>query len=124
MIIVLSIFSLAISYLLPLLSNKAIPSNILNYTFESTIAIIILISFMFPIVFKYGSTNGRIKMLTIFFVISITIGIGYKLLEPLNIFSSLNNINDYLNIIIPIISIIFLYISYSISCKIYQKKEF
>lgn len=124
MIIILSIFSLAISYILPLLSSKAIPSNILNYTFESTIAIIILISFMFPIVFKYGSTNGKIKMLTIFFVISIAIGIGYKLLEPLNIFSSLNNINDYLNIIIPIISIIFLYISYSISCKIYQKKEF
>lgn len=124
MIIILSIFSLAISYFLPLLSNKVIPTNILTDTFESAIAIIIIISFMFPIIIKYGSTNGRIKMLTIFFIISIAIGIGYKFITPLNHIPSLKNINNYLDIIIPIVSIIFLYLSYKISCKIYQKKEF
>lgn len=124
MIIILSIFSLTMSYFLPLLSNKVIPTNILTDTFESAIAIIIIISFMFPIIIKYGSTNGRIKMLTIFFIISVAIGIGYKFITPLNHIPSLKNINNYLNIIIPIVSIIFLYLSYKISCKIYQKKEF
>lgn len=83
-----------------------------------------IISLLYPVVFKFGATNGRIILFAVVFGIA---GIGALIANFVDITYIINRINgldSYSLIAIPIISIILLGISYLISNKIYQSKEF
>lgn len=85
---------------------------------------IIIISLLYPIVFKFGATNGRIILFAVIFGIA---GIGALVAQFVDITSIINMINgldNYSLIAIPIISVILLGMSYLISNRIYQHKEF
>lgn len=85
---------------------------------------IIIISLLYPIVFKFGATNGRIILFAVIFGIA---GIGALVAQFIDITSIINMINgldNYSLIAIPIISVILLGMSYLISNRIYQHKEF
>lgn len=85
---------------------------------------VIIISLLYPIVFKFGATNGRIILFA--FVIGIA-GLGTLISQFIDMTSAINMINrldNYSMIAIPIISVILLCISYLISNKIYKNKEF
>ena len=84
----------------------------------------IIISLLYPIVFKFGATNGRIILFAVVFGIA---GIGAliaQFVDTTPIINMINRLDSYSLIAIPIISVILIGISYLISNKIYQNKEF
>jgi ABC-2 type transport system permease protein len=84
----------------------------------------IIISLLYPIVFKFGATNGRIIL---FVVVFGAAGIGAliaQFVDMTSIINMINRLDSYSLIAIPIISVILIGISYLISNKIYQNKEF
>ena len=85
---------------------------------------VIIISLLYPIVFKFGATNGRIILFAVVFGVA---GIGALIAQFVDmtfIINMINGLDSYSLIAIPIISVILLVISYLISNRVYQHKEF
>ena len=85
---------------------------------------VIIISLLYPIVFKFGATNGRIILFVVVFGVA---GIGAliaQFVDMTSIINMINRLDSYSLIAIPVISIILLSISYVISNRIYKNKEF
>lgn len=123
--IILGIMTFAIS----IGANYAKTSNvnleeIIGSLMGTILSVVIIIALMYPTVFKFGSTNGRIIVFAVVFGI---IGIGalfVKFVDMTAFVNMINGLDKCSYIAIPIISIILLGISYLISNKIYQNKEF
>lgn len=96
-----------------------------SYLTGSLCALIILISVMFPVLFKYGSEKGRNAM----YIIGLSILIGTVFVKkvfglktiPLELTSFFDK---YGALLISILSLIILFVSYKISKKIYSRREF
>lgn len=98
--------------------------EIITSVMEAELSSIIIISLLYPVMFKFGSTNGRIILFSVIFAIT---GIGTlitRFVDTNYIINLINGLDNYLFILIFIISIISLIISYLISNKIYKNKEF
>lgn len=105
-------------------TNSINLDEIISSLMGTMLSSVIIISLLYPIVFKFGATNGRIILFAVVFGIA---GIGALIAQCIDmtpIINIINGLNNYLFIAIPIISIILLGISYLISNKIYQSKEF
>ena len=105
-------------------TNNINLGEILSSLMGTILSNVIIISLLYPIVFKFGATNGRIILFAVVFGIA---GIGAliaKFIDMPFIINMINGLDSYSLIAIPIISIILLGISYLISNKIYQSKEF
>ncbi len=98
--------------------------EIISSLMGTVLSSVIIISLLYPIVFKFGATNGRIILFAVVFGIA---GIGALIsnfVDMTSVINMINGLDNYSLIAIPIISIILLGISYLISNKIYQSKEF
>lgn len=105
-------------------TNSINLDEIISSLMGTMLSIVIIISLLYPIVFKFGATNGRIILFAVVFGIA---GIGTLIAQFIDmtpIINIINKLDNYLLIAIPIIYIILLGISYLISSKIYQNKEF
>ena len=112
---------LGISYIK---TNSINLDEIISSLMGTMLSSVIIISLLYPIVFKFGATNGRIILFAVVFGIA---GIGTLIAQFIDmtpIINIINKLDNYLLIAIPIIYIILLGISYLISSKIYQNKEF
>ena len=115
------ILSIAINY------TRTYPLNleeIISLLVGTILASVITISLFYPITFKFGSTNSRIILFSVIFILA---GIGTIISNFININFITNIINEIDNtpfILVPIISIVLLSISYLISTKIYKNREF
>ena len=105
-------------------TNSINLDEIISSLMGTMLSIVIINSLLYPIVFKFGATNGRIILFAVVFGIA---GIGTLIAQFIDmaaIINIINKLDNYLLIVIPIIYIILLGISYLISSKIYQNKEF
>lgn len=105
-------------------TNNINIEEIISSLMGTILSSVIIISLLYPIVFKFGATNGRIILFAVVFGIA---GIGAlisQFVDMTPIINMINELDNYVLIAIPIISIILLGISYLISNKIYQNKEF
>ena len=105
-------------------TNNINVDEIMSSLMETMLSSVIIISLLYPIVFKFGATNGRIILFAVVFGIA---GIGAlisQFVDMTYIINMINGLDSYSLIAIPIISAILLGISYLISNKIYQNKEF
>lgn len=105
-------------------TNSINLDEIISSLMGTMLSSVIIISLLYPIVFKFGATNGRIILFAVVFGI---VGIGTLIAQFIDmtpIINIINKLDNYLLIAIPIIYIILLGISYLISSKIYQNKEF
>lgn len=87
-------------------------------------AVVLLQAFMYPLIFKVGLEKGRIFLFVFFIGVSALLGLVFqniKISLPVEVIRFLDH---YLIVILPLVMIILLYISYKISEKIVQKKEF
>lgn len=96
-------------------------------TLSGMFGITLVEAIQIPSIYKWGAEKGRIQMfILIFLVVAIVIG-GAFLLSHLNLGIDIEMINNFLSdyglIILIITTIIMLYISYKISCKIYCRKS-
>lgn len=84
----------------------------------------ILVAFLYPIMIQYGALNGRIIIFIVVIGIGVIGAILSKYVDVNNLINQINSLESYGSILVPIISIILLGISYFISKKLFQKKEF
>lgn len=126
--ICLSAFAILFTYLLITISGMMNHHLNLEETAVTLLgcwsAVVLLQSFMYPLIFKVGLEKGRIFLFVFFIGVSALLGLVFqniKISLPVEVISFLNH---YLVIILPLVMIILLYISYKISEKIVQKKEF
>ena len=105
-------------------TNSINLDEIISSLMGTMLSSVIIITLLYPIVFKFGATNGRIILFAVVFGIA---GIGALIAQFVDmtfIINMINRLDNYAIVAIPIISVILLGISYLISNKIYQSKEF
>ena len=123
--VVLGIGALAIGIGISYTKTNSINlDEIISSLMGTMLSSVIIISLLYPIVFKFGATNGRIIL---FVVVFGAAGIGAliaQFVDMTSIINMINRLDSYSLIAIPIISVILIGISYLISNKIYQNKEF
>ena len=113
-----------LSFLIPYLSKSAINyETIIGSLVGNLFATILLLSFIYPAMYKFGPEKARIVLMVIIFCIAIIGGFFIKYIDLSSIVNMLDNIDKYLIAILPISMILMLYISYKISERIYLKKE-
>lgn len=124
-VVVSLILSFILSYLIATRQNNLDLNEIIMTTLGCGAGIIILISVLYPLIYKLGIEKGRIGIFIIAFGItglgSILLKSGVSIKMPTNIVTFFDS---YGMIIIPLIILIILFISYRISTHIYSKKEF
>ncbi len=105
-------------------TNSINLDEIMSSLMGTILSSVIIISLLYPIVFKFGATNGRIILFAVVFGVA---GIGALIAQFVDmtfIINMINGLDSYSLIAIPIISVILLVISYLISNRVYQHKEF
>ena len=87
-------------------------------------ATIIVQSIMYPVIYKFGLEKARIGIFVGVFGLSFLASLLSQFINFKPFFQQLNRLNNYWIFILPLITIIILYVSYKISEKIYKNKEF
>lgn len=116
-----SIISCIIAYVLTFFYEKSDISHSLSYIGGCLCGMLVAISLMYPLIFKYGSQKGRIAG----FVLIAGSGFVLGLLSKIKTFSTVvNSFETYFLIAFIVLTILMLIGSYIISVKIYSKREF
>ncbi len=118
--ILVLILAILISYLKGNISNLGETSLTMLVEFLATV---IILSIMYPIIFKFGIEKARLVIFILVFGIGILGGFLLKFIN-FDFLNSLSFLANYWFITILIITILVLIISYILSRKIYLKKEF
>ncbi len=126
--LVFVIMSFIISFISLLIMQKCVDNINLDIALVELVgclfAVFLIMSIMFPIMYKYGIEKGRIVLFLLSFGVT---GIAVLILKNIDLNISSNVIdffNNYYKILIPIITGLLIFASYNISEKIYSKKEF
>ncbi len=125
MTLIVSIITILLSFLISYMNTKTI-----NYelTFISMLGSIfgtlLVFSFMYPAIYKFGVEKARIGIFVVVFGIAIVGGLLSQYIDFSFVTNSLTFLEDYLVIILIVTGILMVYISYKISEKIFRKKEF
>lgn len=123
--VVLGIIALAIGIGISYTKTNVINlDEIISSLMGTVLSSVIIISLLYPIVFKFGATNGRIILFAVVFGIVGIVALVSNFIDMTSVIKMINGLDNYSLITIPIISVILLGISYLISNKIYQNKEF
>ena len=113
-----------LSFLIPYLSKNVINyETIIGSLVGNLFATILLLSFIYPAMYKFGPEKARIVLMVIIFCIAIIGGFSIKYIDLSSVVNMLDNIDKYLIAVLPISMILMVYISYKISEIIYLKKE-
>ena len=119
-----TLVSIILSIVMSSIRNTLDIEEILSSCMGSTIAIIFIISLIYPLLFKFGSEKGRIALFIVSFVLVGIVSLSSKITT----FDISKNLMIFVENNLPLIFIIsivlMLSISYIISVKIYSKKEF
>lgn len=111
------------------------PDNLINIDFESLITttiggmwgISLIQAIQIPSIYKWGAEKGRIQMFVLFFaIIIVVLGIGFlisKTAFTIDMEMIENLINQFGLILLVLFMIVMYFVSYKISCKIYNNKE-
>ena len=118
---IVTILMIAIAYA----RTKSIDlESVFSTVLGTAFATIILQSFMYPSIYKFGVEKARIGIFIVVFGIAIVGGIIAKYIDFKPMFQVLDNLGNYWMIILPVVMILVLYLSYKISEGIYKKKEY
>ena len=118
--IIITILSLTISYAK---TNMIDFENIIGTVIGSLFATVLLQSFIYPAMYKFGPEKARIVLMTIIFCIAIIGGIISNYIDLSSAIKMLDFIGQYWIIALTLAMFLMLYVSYKISEKIYFKKE-
>ncbi len=123
--VILGIVSFGLSIVIGYTKTNSINlEEVISSLIGAILSSTIIISLLYPIVFKFGATNGRIILFGVVFAIAGIVALLVKFVDMTFIINIINRLDNYLFIAVPVISIILLGISYLISSKIYKNKEF
>jgi len=118
------LITIILSVIIGILNNKLDLEIILSGMIGCFFSLVVLQAIMYPFIFKYGVEKARIGIFVGVFSISIISGLISKQIDIVVCKSIISFFNQYYMLIIPFASLIILLISYEISKKIYENKEF
>lgn len=122
------ILSFLVTSVVGLIQNTLEVEALLPSIIYGFFSISIVLSLMYPLIYKLGVEKGRVAIFIVGLIIAGIIGfvsVGVKNIPESFLTSSfMTFFTTYQYIFLTVLSFLFLYISYLISCKIYQKKEF
>lgn len=124
LIIVTTIIITALSFTIFYAKTKIIDfENIIGTILGSLFATILLQSFMYPAMYKFGLEKARIGIFVVVFGVAIIGGVVTQYVDLSPMIKMLDSIGTYWMIVLPVTMILMLYISYKVSERIYLKKE-
>ena len=125
MILFVSVFMLLLSFFLSYINTNPINyEQILETMFGTIFATFMILSIMYPIIYKFGLEKARIGIFL--FVVGFVILVNF-LWQSFDLSSFLRFSEAFTNVIallLPVILFLMILISYKISIKIFLKKEF
>ncbi len=125
LILIVSTIVTILSFIISYVNTKTINYEQILVSMLGTIfGTLLVLTFMYPVIYKFGVEKARIG---IFLVVFILVIIGGFLSQYVNfsfVAKALSIIENYLVVILIVIAILMVYISYIISKKIFSKKEF
>ncbi len=125
MIAITSIITIMLSLIIILIKKQSIElEEILVTTLGSIFGTLLVLSIMYPIIYKFGIEKARIAIFVIVIAFVFATSFLFSNIDFSFIGKALNFLEDYIVLIIIAISILMVYISYRISKKIYLNKEF
>ena len=125
MTLIVSIITIILSFIISYVNTKTINyEQILVTMFGTIFGTLLVLTIMYPIIYKFGVEKARIGIFLLVFGIVIVGSLIANFLDLSIVLKSLAFLEDYLIIILIIITIMMVYISYKISEKIFSKKEF
>lgn len=123
-IILTSILSIGLTIIISSLKKNFAYNDLFSSCIGSIFACILMISIIYPFLFKYGTEKGRLAMVALSFIIIGGLAIISKMPKFKISIESLVFLTEYGTVILIILSIALITISYLISKKIFSKKEF
>ena len=125
MTLIVSIITILLSFLISYMNTKTINyEQTLISMLGSIFGTLLVFSFMYPAIYKFGVEKARIGIFVVVFGIAIVGGLLSQYIDFSFVTHSLTFLEDYLIIILIVTGILMVYISYKISERIYMKKEF
>lgn len=107
--VVLGIIALAIGIGISYIKTNAINLNeIISSLMGTALSSITIISLLYPIVFKFGATNGKIILFAVVFGIGGIVALVSNFIDMTSVINMINGLDNYSLIAIPIISVILL----------------
>lgn len=122
--IILTFIISVIGFIVTLFVSNSNIEEIVSTLTGTVFALILVISFLYPIMFKFGAEKGRIVLLVAFFGIGSILTILMRNISLNDSSSFIYFLDTYGLILIIVISVISLTVSYFISKRIYLNKEF
>lgn len=127
-LVVTTILSTLVSMISSSVNHSMNLDTILSTLLGSVAGVILLLSILYPLIFKYGIEKGRIGLFVGLFGLTAIGGLFYTkvkidISDPLLV-SILDFLNQYYYLILPIVFGLIFFGSYQISKKIYKKREF
>ena len=124
-ILLIGITSIVTILISCLISFKSINFEELLVTNLGTIfGTLLVLSIMYPIIYKFGLEKARIMIFAGVFGVVIIGGFLLEKIDLTNVLNTLAFLENYLILILIIVMIIMVYISYFISLKIQMNKEY
>ena len=121
LIIITTIIGILLHFLI---NNQVVISEYFSSLMGEIVAMIFMMSVLFPIIFKYGAEKGRLAMMIIGISIVGIVLLVTKFIQIDIPISFIKFFNSYYAVIFIVISIIMIILSYHISKKIYLNREF
>lgn len=127
-LIVSFFISLLVTFIVSNIQNNFDAEILLPSIVYGFLAISIVLSIMYPLIYKWGVEKGRVAVFIVIIIFAALIGLASFALKnislPFSFSSFIPFFTEYQYIILSVLAFLFLYISYLISYKIYEKKEF
>ena len=125
LVLILTIVTVLLSFIITYCRYHILDyEEILSLTTGSIFGTLLVLSFMYPIIYKFGVEKARIVICSLVFGIVILGSFIIKYIDLTGIIKILNIMQDYWIIVILLFSFLLVYASYRLSLKIYLKKEF
>jgi len=118
---IITILSLVISYIR---TKDIMLMDNLSLMLGSLFATVLIQSFMYPTIYKFGVEKARIGIFVVVFAVVMISGLLSHYINTESLKKVLSFMDNYFIIILPVLMILMIYISYKISERIFLKKEF
>ena len=124
MILIITIITTSLSFIIAYNKTKTFDYEyIFLTTLGNIFGTILVLSFMYPIIYKLGIEKARIAIFVTIFGIAILGGILINYIDLATLLNGLAFLENYWVFIIIILGIVFLYGSYRLSLRFQLKKE-
>lgn len=126
LVVLSSIISILVSIIIGNINGNINYEETFSTLFGGLFGIFLVMSIMYPLIYKYGNEKGRLFLFIGVFLITAVGGVIFNTVDT----SGINKpaIIDFLDkfglYLLPIVSLVILYISYSVSVRIYKNKDF